>query len=63
MFSICKNFIAVGPDLFLVKKIYEEQRIKNVDLVKEWLDADSIFRKDGNLYFCNKIQEAEIIND
>lgn len=63
MFSICKNFIVVNGDLFSVSKIYEEQRIKNPELVKQWLDVDSIFRKDGKFYFCNRIQEVEIIND
>lgn len=63
MFSICKNFIVVNGDLYHVKKIYEEIRIKDVDLVKDWLNVESVFRKDGKFYFCNLIPELEIIND
>jgi|688.fasta_scaffold55985_6 hypothetical protein len=62
MFSICKNFIKINDDLFLVKKIFAEDRVKNIEPIKEWLDADSVYKKDGALYFCSKIIELEVVN-
>jgi hypothetical protein len=59
MFSISKNFIKVNEGLFQVLKILSEERVKNADMVKEWLGADIIFRKDGNFYFCKQIQDLE----
>lgn len=61
MFSTCKQFIKVNEDLYLIKKVYEESKVKNVDFVKEWLETESVFRKEGNLYFCTKIEELELI--
>jgi hypothetical protein len=66
MFTICKNFIKVNQDLFQVLKQYAEDRVNNpevnVENIKQWLGADTTFKKDGMLYFCIKIEEPEIIN-
>jgi DNA-binding transcriptional regulator WhiA len=66
MFSICKNFIKVNQDLFQVLRQYAEDRVNNpevnVENIKQWLGADTTFKKDGMLYFCIKIEESEIIN-
>ena len=66
MFSICKNFIKVNQDLFEVLRQYAEDRVNNpevnVENIKQWLGADTTFKKDGMLYFCIKIEESEIIN-
>ena len=59
MFSISKNYIKVNEDLFQVVRVFSEERVKNTDMVKEWLEADIIFRKDQNLYFCKQIQDLE----
>lgn len=63
MFSICTNYITVGDDLFQVKRVFSEDRVPDIELFRYWLDAETVFRKEGKLYFCNKIQEAEIINE
>jgi hypothetical protein len=66
MFSICKNFIKVNDYLFQVLRQYPEDRVNNpetnVENIKQWLGADTTFKKDGMLYFCIKIEEPEIIN-
>jgi protein associated with RNAse G/E len=62
MFTLSKNFIKVNDGLFQVIRSYPEDKVINVDMVKEWLNVEIIFRKDGNLYFCNTIQELEILN-
>jgi hypothetical protein len=66
MFSICKNFIKVNQDLFQVLRQHPEDRVNNpevnVENIKQWLGADTTFKKDGMLYFCIKIEEPEIIN-
>jgi hypothetical protein len=62
MFSICKNFIKVNDDLYLVIKPYNEERVNDIEAVKKLLGADSVFKKDNLLYFCTKIEELEIIN-
>ena len=62
MFSICQNYIKVNDDLFLIKRTFSEESVKNVELVKEWLEADAVYKKDAILYFCIKINEAEILN-
>ena len=61
MFSICKNYIRVNDNLYEIKRAWPEERIKNVDMVKEWLNVDTVFRKDNVMYFCQLIEEAEIV--
>jgi hypothetical protein len=62
MFSICKNFIKVNDDLFLVKRVLFEDRIKDIEGIKQWLGVDAVYKKDNLLYFCTKIDELEIVN-
>jgi hypothetical protein len=62
MFSICKNFIKINDDLFLVKRVLFEDRIKDLEGIKQWLGTDSVYKKDNLLYFCIKIDELEIVN-
>jgi hypothetical protein len=62
MFQRCINFIKVNEDLFEVKRTYSEERVKDVMLLKEWLGVDAVFKKEGSLYFCNKIIELEVVN-
>ena len=59
MFSISKNFIHVNGGLYQVLRTFPEERVLNVDMVKDWLSADIIFRKDGQFYFCKQIQDLE----
>jgi hypothetical protein len=44
-------------------RTFKEDHVKNVDGLKELLHIDIVFRKDGLLYFCNTVQDLEIINE
>jgi hypothetical protein len=59
MFSTCKNFIKINEDLFLIKRVFKEESIKNVDLAKELLYSDHVFKRENLMYFCEKIHELE----
>ena len=63
MFSIPINFIRVNDGLFRVVRTFKEGHVKNVDGLKELLHIDIVFRKDELLYFCNNVQDLEIINE
>ena len=63
MFSICTNYLKIGEDLFQIKRSFKEDQVKDIEFLKYYLGADSVFRKEGILYFCLKIEEAEIINE
>ena len=63
MFSIPTNFIRVNEGLYKVVRTFKEEHVKNVDGLKELLHIDIVFRKDGLLYFCNNVQDLEIINE
>lgn len=58
-FSICKQFIKIGDDLFLVKRTIREEPNFDVDFFKSWFEVDTVFRKDGLLFFANKIENLE----
>ena len=48
---------------YTVQKIkFETDSVKNnVDLLCEYYGADKVLRKDNNLYFLKKIEDAEVI--
>lgn len=51
----------INGDLFLISAEYEENRVKSIDLIKEWLGVKYVFRnhKDNTLMFCEKIEEVQ----
>ena len=61
MFHTSRSFLSVGDDLFEVKRVFDEHRVNDTEGVKEWLGVDRIFRKDGKLFYCSMIQEAEVL--
>ena len=64
MFQLHRNFIDINGDLFEVKKILREEFVngKNLEDFKIWYGVEGVFKKDGLLYFCVKINELEIVN-
>jgi len=49
--------------LLIVKRTIREEHRPNVDVWKEHLSADTVLRKDGWYYFCESIQDVEIIDE
>ena len=63
MFSIKRDFIRWEDKIVEVKRSYPIDRVKDVSLIKEWLGVDVVLRRDNIMYFCDTIQEAEIIEN
>lgn len=63
MFSIKRDFIRWEDKIVEVKRSYLVDRVKDVSLIKEWLGVDVVLRRDNIMYFCETIQEAEIIEN
>ena len=66
MFTISKTYINVNDSLFCVVKTIKEELLKespDIEALKSFYHGDHIFKKDGVLYICEKIQDLEIIPD
>jgi len=59
MFTICKQVIGFNEELFLIKRTLKESEKFDVDLLKVYFCVDTVFKKDGVLYFAEKIQTLE----
>jgi len=58
------QFIDHNNKKYLVKRIIKESKLKpNFDqqVLKEWTKSDILLRKNGILYCCETIEEAQII--
>jgi hypothetical protein len=65
-FILKREFISNEGTLYEVLRTLKEDQTPENEQREAWkqlLEADIIFRRDGHLYFCRTIQEAEIIND
>ncbi len=64
MFQLHRNFLKINDDLFEVKRTLREEFMdgKNLEDFKIWYGVEAVFKKDGLLYFCVKINELEIVN-
>lgn len=61
MFSIRKDFIYFEDRLVEILRVFPESHIKDREGLKEFLEADTILRRDGKLYYCLTVTESEII--
>ena len=49
----------MGSELYLVKRVLSESEKFDIDLLKQWFDTEIVLRKDGLLFFVNKIETLE----
>ena len=61
--QLTRNFLFINDDMYEVIRAIKEDHNPNNDVWKEHLQADRIFRKEGILFFCKKIEEAIIVSD
>ncbi len=57
------RFVSMPDKLVQIKRVYYEDRVKDMNGIKEWLNCDVVLRKNGLMYFCQTIEEAEIVSD
>lgn len=57
------ELIKVGDDLYTVIRIIPEHKGVDVEVFKASTNSTNVFRKDGLLYFCRIVEEAQIIED
>lgn len=55
-----REFVEISGELFEVLRTVRENSHPVVDVWKEHLRADRVFRKDGYYFFCRLIEEAVI---
>ena len=63
MFTIPITFIDYNQSLYILKRIIKENSRPILDDWKEHLNADTVLKKDGLLYFLQKIDEAQTIEE
>jgi hypothetical protein len=57
------ELIKVGDDLYTVERKILESKGVNVDDFKSFTKCTNVFRRDGLLYFCRIVDEAQIVED
>jgi hypothetical protein len=65
MFNLVRQVLDFQGTLYILKRTIKETTIpeENVQRYKEYLDCDTVLKKDGIYYFVNKIEEAQIVED
>lgn len=58
-----ESIIKVNDDLFLIKRTTNEWYEQFASLWNEISVEHKTFKKDGRMYFCERIEEAQIIED
>ena len=60
-----KEIIYANDKVYQLVRVIREDRLKNPDMeiLKEYFLCDTLLRKQGKLYFCRLIEEAEIITN
>ena len=60
------QYIDFNDSKLIIKRAFYEHILKpnfDTNIMKEWTRSDILLRKDGVLYCCEIIQEAEIIEE
>lgn len=58
-----KVYVYHGENMYYVKRVIKEYFNPNIEVWKDLLDCDTILKRDGKYYFCQKVIEAEVINE
>jgi hypothetical protein len=58
-----EQIIKVNNELFLIKRATNELYERFASLWNEMSIYHKTFKKDGRMYFCERIEEAQIIED
>lgn len=58
-----KVYVHFNDSMFYVKRIISEQHEPNLEVWREHLYCDTVLKKEGKYYFCQKIQDVEVIED
>ena len=60
-----KNIIYNGDKAYQLVRVLKEDSLKNPDIsvLKQLFNCDTLLRKQGLLYFCRLVEEAEIITN
>ena len=59
--QLITEIINFQGNLYVLKRKIKEEYNPNIEVWKEYLPADTVLRKEGYLYFLEKIEEAQII--
>jgi hypothetical protein len=62
-FNMARAFLEIGDELYEILRRVNETHDPIIDTWKEHLRAEKVFRKDGYLYFCTKIEDAVVIEE
>ena len=58
------QYINFNNRLFIIKRTFKESELKSdfdTNIMKQWTMSDTLLRKDGVLYCCELVQDAQII--
>ncbi len=58
-----KQIIQFNDNLYLLERIFRDKEGFPVEEFKEYYDCDTALRKEGKLYFCKLIEEAQVIEN
>ena len=61
--NLTTEIINFQDNLYILKRKIKEEYKPNIDAWKEYLPADTVLRKDGYLYFLERIEDAQIIEE
>ena len=63
MFTIPITFIDYNQGLYILKRVIKESSHPILDDWKEHLSVDTVLKKDGLLYFLQKVDEAQLVTE
>jgi hypothetical protein len=59
IFSLCKQFIRLSEDLYIVEKTLPDREGLDIEILKKFYGAEIVLRRDQTLYLVNKIETLE----
>ena len=60
------NYIDFNGNKLIIKRTFKVEQLKpnfDTNIMKEWTRCDTLLKKDGILYCCETLQDAEIISE
>lgn len=61
--TLSRQFISIEDELYEIIHTINEEKKPKIEMWKELLECEKVFRKEGFLFFCRKVEEAQIVTE
>lgn len=58
-----RSMVRIHDEIYELKRVFLQSAVKDIEVVKEWLECTDVFYHDIYMLFCSKIEDVEVVEE